>query len=279
MRRLYGRVSQSVISFLTSTSTNVRIRPRFSGDFWTIFVVWLLLVVFVWYVDSVDGLYGKAVLTLLCSTLPLLALFFEPSQCASQRHWASWMWRVGTAVVLFAVLVGITDKWNLDTLGMAITMIGLSSSLFAVCLFLSWKKPLLGVAWAPSIIIAMLYAVALPPGERLFSMLFLLFMVFAFSIPFVTAGYVLLHFTAKWRRHPVRGPGVECLMMIVLFTPMIWLVISDTKAITSDDIWLALSLTIVGVLISSIVSTPFRKFLLALGNLPPHCSREHDADG
>ena len=171
MRRLYNRVSQSVISLLTSTSTNIRIRPRFSGDFWTIFVGWLLLVVFVWYIDLIDDLYGKTTLTLLCSALPLLALFSEPSEDASQRRWSSWMWRVWGAFFIFAVLIGISDKWNLPTLGVSVTMIGVSSPLLAICLFLSLKKRLLGFALMPSIIAAMLHAVAFAPGDRLYGML------------------------------------------------------------------------------------------------------------
>ena len=279
MRRLYNRVSQSVSSIWTSTSTNIRIRPRFSGDFWTVFVGWLLLTVFVWYIDLIDDLYAKTILTLLCSALPLLALFSEPSEYTSQRRWFSWTWRVETAFFLFAVLVGISDKWNLQALGVAVTMIGVSSPLLAICLYLSLKKRLLGFALAPSIIAAMLHAVAFAPGDRFHGMLVLLFGILLISIPWAVAGYFLLQFTERWRQHPVRGPGMECLTMIILFAPTIWLAISATRAITDDDIWLALSLTIVGVLISSIVSTPFRRLLLALGNLQPIRACEHDEDG
>ena len=278
MRRLYNRVSRSVFSLWRSTSTNIRIRPRFSGDFWTAFVGWLLLVVFVWYIELIDDSYDKMILTLLCSALPILALFSEPSEDATQRRWSTWMWRIGTAFFLFAVLVGISDKWNLDALGVSVTMIGVSSPLLAICLFLSLRKRLLGFTLAPSIITAMLHAVTLTPGDRLYGMLVFLFGILVFSIPWAVAGYFLLDFTEKWRRHPVRGPGMECLTMIILFAPLIWLVISATKAITGDDIWLALSLTVAGVLISSIVSTPFRKFLLALGNLQPICACEHNDD-
>ena len=279
MRRLYNRVSQSVSSIWTSTSTNIRIRPRFSGDFWMIFVGWLLFVVFIWYIDLIDDFYDKTLLTLLCSALPLLALFSEPSEDASQRRWSSWMWRIGTAFALFAVLVGISDKWNLQALGIAVTMIGVSSPLLAICLYLSLKKRLLGFALAPSIIAAMLHAVAFAPGDRFYGMLVLLFGILFISIPWAAAGHFLLQFTERWRRHPIRGSGMECLTMIILFAPTIWLVISATRAITSDDIWLALSLTIVGVLISSIVSTPFRRLLLALGNLQPLGACESDDDG
>lgn len=279
MRGLCNRVSQSVISFWTFTSTNVRIRPRFSGDFWTAFVSWLLLVVFVWYIDLIDDLDDKAIITLLCSALLLLALFLEPSEDAGQRRQASWMWRFWTAFSLFALLVGISDKWNLHALGISVTIIGVSSPLLAVCLYLSLKKRLLGFALAPSIITAMLHAVTFPPRDRFYGMLIYLFGILVLSIPWAVVGYFLLDFTEKWRRHPIKGPGMECLTMIILFAPLIWLVISATRAITSDDIWLALSLTVAGVLISSIVSTPFRKLLLALGNLQPPCACEHKDDG
>ena len=155
----------------------------------------------------------------------------------------------------------------------------MSSPLLAICLFLSLKKRLLGFALAPSIIAAGLHAVAFALGNRFYDMLVLLFGILLVSIPWAVAGYLLLHFAERWRRHPVRCPGMECLTMIILFAPMIWLVISATKALTDDDIWLALSITIEGVLISSIVSTPFRKLLLALGDFQPLCACEPDDGG
>ena len=239
----------------------------------------LLLVVFVWYIDLIDDLFIKMALTLLAFAVPLSLLLSERPEDDSQRRQASWIWRIGTAFFLFAVLVGISDKWNLDALGATVTMIGVSSPLLVICLYLSLKKRLLGFALAPSIITAMLHAVTFPPGDRLYGMLVFLFGILVFSIPWAAAGYALLHFTEKWRRHPVKGPGMECLTMIILFAPLIWLVISATRAITRDDIWLALSLTVSGVLISSIVSTPFRTLLLALGNLQPLCNCERDNDG
>ena len=279
MPRIYNRVSQSVISLWTFTSTNVRIRPRLSVDFWTGFAGWLLLVVFVWYIDLIDGFYAKSFLTLLGLVVPLSLLFSEPLEDDPQRRQLSRGLRSLTAFLLFAVLVGISDKWNLHALGVSVTMIGVSSPLLAFCLYLSRKKRLLGFALAPSIVTAMLHAIALPPGDRFYAMLVLLFGILLVSIPWAVAGYFLLDLTEKWRRHPVRGPGMECLTMIILFAPLVWLVISATKAITGDDIWLALSLTVAGVLISSIVSTPFRKLLLALGNLQPLCACEQDDDG
>ena len=41
------------------------------------------------------------------------------------------------------------------------------------------------------------------------------------------------------------------------------------RALTDDQIWLAASVTIIGVLFGSVVSTPLRQFLLDLGQLPP----------
>lgn len=58
--------------------------------------------------------------------------------------------------------------------------------------------------------------------------------------------------------------------MLVLFIPLIVLVILSIRQLTDDDIWLAVWLTVVGVLLTSIVSAPLRQLLLALGELEPN---------
>ena len=58
--------------------------------------------------------------------------------------------------------------------------------------------------------------------------------------------------------------------MLVLFIPLIVLVVITIRELTDDGIWLAVSVTIVGVFLSSIVSVPLRQFLLDLGKLAPN---------
>ena len=57
--------------------------------------------------------------------------------------------------------------------------------------------------------------------------------------------------------------------MLFLFLPLIFAAIAMPRALTDDQIWLAVSVTIIGVLFGSVVSTPLRQFLLDLGKLPP----------
>ena len=63
---------------------------------------------------------------------------------------------------------------------------------------------------------------------------------------------------------------MEALTMLVLFIPLIALVILTILQLTDDEIWLAVWLTVAGVLLGSLVSVPLRQFLLDLGKLAPN---------
>ena len=64
--------------------------------------------------------------------------------------------------------------------------------------------------------------------------------------------------------------AVSCVLMAVMFAPVVVLAILVHLGLEFDDRWLTVIVAVVGLLFSSMVSVPLQQFLLDLGNLPPN---------
>ena len=62
---------------------------------------------------------------------------------------------------------------------------------------------------------------------------------------------------------------MQALAMAILFLPVIVVAVAVPGMLDLSPAWSAVSLTIVGVLLSSVVSDPLRRFLLEWGDLVP----------
>lgn len=80
------------------------------------------------------------------------------------------------------------------------------------------------------------------------------------------------HFAMRWKDRPMRGPGMQALAMVMLFFPVILVALIVPWMLELEPIWSAVSLTVVGVLLSAVVSEPLRRFLLVWGKLSPKSS-------
>ena len=81
--------------------------------------------------------------------------------------------------------------------------------------------------------------------------------------------------TAKRRKHHrVGGPATQAAAMITLFLPVVLVAVAVPGMLQIGETLSAVSLTIVGVLLSAVVSEPLRRFLFEWGDLQPrHNSR------
>ena len=81
--------------------------------------------------------------------------------------------------------------------------------------------------------------------------------------------------TAKRRKHHrVSGPATQAAAMITLFLPVVLVAVAVPGMLQVGETLSAVSLTIVGVLLSAVVSEPLRRFLVEWGDLQPrHNSR------
>ena len=60
---------------------------------------------------------------------------------------------------------------------------------------------------------------------------------------------------------------MQTLTMFLLVVPLVALTMLAVNAIQGDDVWVAVSGAIVGILFGSSVSEPLRRLILDLGNL------------
>ena len=74
--------------------------------------------------------------------------------------------------------------------------------------------------------------------------------------------------TAQRRKHRrFSGPATQAAAMITLFLPVILVAVAVPGMLNLGVTWSAVSLTIVGVLLSAVVSEPLRRFLVESGGL------------
>ena len=76
--------------------------------------------------------------------------------------------------------------------------------------------------------------------------------------------------TAKRRKYRrISGPATQAAAMITLFLPVALVAVAVPRMLQLGETWSAVSLTIVGVLLSAVVSEPLRRFLVEWGDLQP----------
>ena len=78
-----------------------------------------------------------------------------------------------------------------------------------------------------------------------------------------------LNWAQRSKNRPIAGPGTQTLAMISLFLPVILVAIFIPEMLDLSQIWSAVSLTIVGVLLSAVVAEPLRRFLVLWAKLGP----------
>ena len=75
----------------------------------------------------------------------------------------------------------------------------------------------------------------------------------------------ILNTAEQLKERPIGGPGMQALAMTILFLPVILFAFFVPGMLGLSQIWSAVSLTIVGVLLSAVISDPLRRFLLEWG--------------
>ena len=93
--------------------------------------------------------------------------------------------------------------------------------------------------------------------------------IFVGGAVWAPATRLTLHFARRCKDRPMCGPGMQVLAMAILFFPVILVAVVIPEMLELNPIWSAVSLTIVGVLLSAVVSEPLRRFLLVWGKLSP----------
>ena len=247
------------------------VQLQVSWDFFISLAGWPMLAILVWHFDLPDGLFQQIVVTLLYSVIPVLLLVGTPGS-SPQLHLPAWGIRGLVLLFLGILLFQISDQLNFSELRNAIMVVLVTAPFLWIFGVLIRRKPLLGVALTPAMIVAMIYLglEVLPAGQRLNLLLIPLPLVLLSALAWALLAWPVLIGAERWRRVVLWGPAMEAIAMFVLFLPLILLAIMVPQGLSLGQTWLTASVTIVGVLFSSIVSVPLRQFLLDLGNMPPN---------
>ena len=243
------------------------VRPKNVFDFFLSLFGWGMLTTLIWYFELIDGLLQQVTLTVLFAALPLGLLGKSPKE----RH-SHWGIRGLVLFILACLSVLASQRFGISELGFNVSMLLITSPFLLMFATLIRKKPLLGVGLVPSTLIAMVYLVLseIPTGERLDYLLLPLPLVLLASLVWASVAWVLLVRTERCRTIMAWGPAMEALTMLFLFLPLILLAVTVPQGLALGGTWLAVSVTIVGVLLSSVVSVPLRQCLLELGKIPPN---------
>ena len=242
-----------------------------SANFWLSLVGMAILIVFLWCFDLIDDLYSRIAIVGLYSVIPASVLKQATGDGSKSRPF-DWILFWFVLFLFAALLIAIGDRFDWDPLVISVAAIVTAFPL-ALASWLSIRKQLLlAVGLVPTALMAVVYfSIHIFPSDvRLDYSLLLLPYVLLGVVPWAFVASRSLTCAQRLRQCAVHGPAMEVLTMLILFIPLIVLVVLTTRELTDDEIWLAVSVTIVGVSLSSIVSVPLRQFLLDLGKLAPN---------
>ena len=242
------------------------IRPRLPGVFLVSVVYGVPVYALTWYSGLIDDLSVRLLLSVLVAMMPVAELLSAP------RPWKSrgdLLWFA--LFIVLASLFAIGHKFNLPVLSLNALM------LVAVLL------------WCPLVWQLMGGSLLLLTGLILAMVAMMIYWIAAFSgvggwleiliLPLPTVLFVgvfwapvarwTLAFAERRKECPLCGPGTQALAMVILFSPVILVAVVVPGMLELSQIWSTVSLTIVGVLLSAVISDPLRRFLLKWGNLTP----------
>ena len=220
-----------------------------------------------WYSGLIDDLSVRLLLSVLVAMMPLAELLSAPRP-----------WKSRGDLLLFALFIvpvslfAIGHKFNLRVLSSNAAML---VAVLPYC-WLVWQlmggSLLLLTGLVLAFALLMIYWIAALSGvDGALEILIL-------PLPVVLFGGIFWAPVARWtlaiakrrKECPLSGPGTQAVAMAILFFPVILVAVVVPFMLELSQVWSAVSLTIVGVLLSAVISDPLRRFLLEWGDLAPN---------
>lgn len=240
-------------------------------NFWISLVGLVSITAIVWYFDPIEDLSAKIVLNLLAAVMSSLFLLEGCSKDDGSRE-SRWVVGGYSAFSIAAVLILFGDR--IDAPGLVINVASLLAASPALVLYwgLARDERLLQLWFVPIAITATLYIVPLnAPADIILNLLLVPLPVVSYAcVGWAFATRLSLRRAREIHGWSIWGPGLQSLAMLLLVAPLVALTMLAVNALQGDDVWVAVSGALVGILFGSAVSQPFGKFLLALGSLSPN---------
>ena len=242
------------------------IRPRLPGVFLVSVVYGVPVYALAWYSGLIDDLSVRLLLSVLVAMIPVAELLSAPRP-----------WKSRGDLLLFGLFIlpvslfAVGHKFNLSVLSSNAAML---VAVLPYC-WLVWL--LIGRSWLLSTGLLLALALMMTYWVAALSGVGGALEILILPLPVVLFGGIFWAPVARWilavakrrRDCPLSGPGTQALAMATLFFPVILVAVIVPWMLELSPIWSAVSLTIVGVLLSAVVSDPLRRFLLEWGKLAP----------
>ena len=243
--------------------------PRLA-NFWISLLGLALFAVVIWLFDPIEDHNAKVLITLIYAVMPILFLLdsFTAKQGLRKLDLSTiWLTVLSVAILLIVVF----DRVDLPTGVISVASVLASMPPLWVFWMIARGRWLLLFAIVPSMIAASLYFIPpiSPTGVVLDYLLVPLPVLSYACIAWALATRWFLIRAERSRGCPVRGPAMESLSMLFLFTPLIVLTMLAVNALGFGETWVGVSGVVVGIIFSSTISVPVREFVLDLGNLSP----------
>ena len=237
-------------------------------DFWISLVGLASITAVVWYFDPIGDLPAKVILSLLAAVMSFLFLLVGLSKDEEPRE-SRWFVLGYSAFSIAAVLIAFGDR--IDAPGLVINVASLLAASPALVLYwgLAKDEHLLQLWFVPIAITATLYIVPLnAPADIVLNLLLVPLPVVSYAcVGWAFATRLSLRRARDMHGCSIWGPGLQSLAMLLLVAPLVALTMLAVNALQGDDVWVAVSGALVGILFGSAVSQPFGRFLFAIGNL------------
>ena len=182
---------------------------------------------------------------------------------------APWLYYGLMVSIPVGALTVLNERYNLTYLKLELGSALLASLVMPLFLYLVYRKLILGIALVPAIVVILLANISLvlqvevdwwTPSMLLFIALLLL------AVPWSGVGLLLLCWAEKSRHRSLIGPFSEFLSMTFLFVPLMYSVWELGENLPDSETWQPVCVTVMGVLMSIIVSDPLKRFLKACWN-------------
>ncbi len=240
------------------------IRPRLAGTFLAIVVYCVPVNALTWYLGLVDDLSARISISVLVAMMPALEVLSLPRPLKSRREL---LWFALFIVPVILLATGQKFNWGGLTANTAMVLVVLPWGWLVWQLMRRDWLLLTGLILALAVMMIYWIAALIQTQSPLELLLFPLLTVTLVGLIWTPFARGILDIAQRRKVHRISGPGTQALTMATLFLPVILVAVAVPGMLELSQIWSAVSLTIVGVLLSAVVSDPLRRFLLEWGNL------------
>lgn len=240
------------------------VRERWSVLTVTILGICIPVYAMAWWLNIHDNLAANIAITIFVSMMPVTELA-SPSESLTTRGFIGWL--SGFVVVAFAFFFGEEADIQFLTFGAIFLVVALP------WIWIFWQivrhELILIPGFALALIAMLIYwGGALAKDDLTFDLLLLpLPLILVVAVLWAPIGSQALKIARRSKNVRIRGPATQALAMGILFMPAFLVSFTIPNVLELGDPWSAAFVTIVGVILSAVISEPLKNLFLEWGEL------------